>query len=126
MAIEYNLLCLLTLFTLKHFIADFLLQTQQMVNEKGTYGSMGGIAHSAIHAAFTFAVLVWWIPFFEHWFILATIFAVLDGVVHYHIDWAKMNLGQGLTPDDRDFWILLGVDQLLHYLTYILIIGLLI
>ena len=51
--------------------------------------------------------------------------ALLDFVIHYHIDWAKMNLSQGLTTDNHKFWIWLGFDQMLHYLTYILIIGIL-
>lgn len=126
MAVEYSLLSLMTLFILKHYIADFTLQTPRMVEEKGTYGAQGGIVHAATHSALTLVILLFWIPFFEHWIILSVVMAILDGVLHYHIDWAKMNLGKGLTPADKCYWTLLGVDQLLHYLTYILIIGLLI
>jgi len=123
---EYDLLSLLCLFILKHFIADFPLQSQRMINDKGTYGARGGIDHAATHATLTLIILLFWIPFYQPWGLLAVAMAVLDGLVHYHIDWAKMNLGKGLTPDDRCFWTLLGVDQLLHYLTYILIIGILV
>lgn len=44
-----------------------------------------------------------------------------DRVAHYHIDWAKMNVGAhyGLLPNNSEwFWILLGFDQYLHALTY--------
>lgn len=40
---------------------------------------------------------------------------------HYHIDWAKMNISKKMgwkAHTHNEFWILLGVDQLLHYLTY--------
>lgn len=123
---DYSLLCLMCLFILKHFIADFPLQSQRMVNEKGTYGARGGLDHAATHTMFTLIILLAWLPFYEPWALLAVVLASLDGVLHYHIDWAKMNLGRGLTPEDRSYWTLLGVDQLLHYLTYILIIGLLV
>jgi hypothetical protein len=52
--------------------------------------------------------------------------ALFDSVAHYHIDWAKTNInakmGWGPTTHD-EFWWLLGLDQLLHSLTYIVIIG---
>lgn len=126
MPVEYNLLSLMCLFILKHYLADFTFQTPRMIEEKGTYGARGGIDHAVVHALFTLVILMYWIPFFEPWLLLAAALAILDGVLHYHIDWAKMNLGQGLTPADKCYWTLLGVDQMLHYLTYILIIGLLI
>jgi hypothetical protein len=51
---------------------------------------------------------------------------VADAVVHYHVDWAKMRLNERLklTPDNEWFWHLLGLDQLLHYLTYVGLISL--
>jgi hypothetical protein len=47
--------------------------------------------------------------------------ALADFFVHYHIDWAKMNVSKryDLQPNNSErFWILLGFDQLLHHLTY--------
>jgi hypothetical protein len=47
---------------------------------------------------------------------------LIDGFIHYHIDWAKMNLNAkfGWRADkDGAFWILLGLDQFAHALTYI-------
>lgn len=95
-----------------------------MVMEKGTYGAKGGIQHSAVHAVFTAMV------FFT---VLTDFYAVLlisfiDFVAHYHIDWAKMNINKHrkLTPADDAFWFWLGIDQLMHYLTYIGLIALVI
>lgn len=108
-------LVIITLLIIKHFFADFVLQMDYMVMQKGSYGERGGLDHSAIHACFT-AVIAWmFIPF------LGTVLLIglVDGIIHYHIDWAKMNITRGLTPKDKPFWVWLGVDQLLHYLTYV-------
>ena len=109
---------LLTLFVIKHFIADFVLQFNYMIEEKGRYLATGGVQHSAIHGILTYFILLYFTN--PH---TASMLALLDFVIHYHIDWAKMNLSNGLTTDNHKFWIWLGFDQMLHYLTYILIIG---
>lgn len=108
-------LILVTLFIVKHFFADFPLQTYNMVCQKGTYLAKGGIVHSGIHAVMTFLILVFFTKF-------AVLFALLDFIIHYHVDYAKMNLSKKYTPQDNKFWVWLGFDQLLHYLTYVLII----
>jgi hypothetical protein len=121
---EYTILFLFTLLILKHFLADFVFQTNTMVMEKGTYGARGGIQHSAIHAVLT--GLVFYAVFID--FFSIVLIAFIDGVVHYHIDWAKMNINKNknLTPADEAFWFWLGLDQLMHYLTYIGLIALVI
>ena len=112
---------LLALFGIKHFIADFILQFDYMLGQKGTYGAEGGRDHAGIHGALTTLLLL---PFINP--MSALIFGLLDMILHYHIDWAKTNLSRGLTPADKKFWLWLGADQCLHYLTYILIIGLIV
>jgi len=116
-----EILALLTLLTIKHFVADFMLQTDTMVREKGHYGQKGGITHSGIHGLGTLTV------FAAFGFgIVAIICAVIDFVVHYHIDWAKMNISKNLTVTDKRYWFYLGLDQLLHQLTYIALVFLVI
>lgn len=109
----------LFLLSVKHFICDFPLQAfPWQYKNKGTYGHPGGLVHASIHAIGTLICLA---PLVGS---ISVIFAVGDAVAHYHIDWAKMNIGRvyGLKPDNSElFWILLGVDQLMHYLTYIVI-----
>jgi hypothetical protein len=114
-------LVLITMLFLKHFIVDFPLQKPYQWMNKGTYGHPGGIAHAALHASFTLICFAWYAP------LAAYYLAALDGVLHYHIDWAKMNINKqcGWKPDkDEEFWWLLGVDQLLHALTYIGLVAL--
>jgi hypothetical protein len=110
---------LLALFGVKHFVADFLMQYDYMLREKSIYGATGGVHHSLVHASFTFLILVFFCPNVNT--IIALSFA--DFVLHYHIDYFKQQVNRGLTSADRQFWIWLGADQALHYLTYIAIIA---
>lgn len=107
--------------TVKHFICDFPLQAHPwQYRNKGTYLHPGGLFHAFIHYAGTTIAL----SFFAPWTVAVTL-GSLDGLLHYHIDYAKMKLGAvyNLKPDNSEwFWILLGLDQLLHYLTYFLIV----
>ena len=104
-------------FVVKHFLCDFVLQFNNMIREKGTYGARGGLYHAGIHGWFTFVVLI---PFFPAIAILA---GIIDFLIHYHIDWAKMKLTKNLSFTDRNYWVWFGLDQMLHYLTYIAIIA---
>lgn len=109
---------LLILFGIKHFIADFAMQYSYMVRDKGIYGAPGGLHHAGTHASWTFLILV---PFVHNANDLLLL-PLVDFVIHYHVDWAKQQLNQGLTPADDRFWVWLGLDQALHYLTYVGII----
>lgn len=119
----FQVILLLFLLFTKHFIADFPLQRPFHYLNKGTYGHLGGISHALIHAIFTSAVLFWF-----HFFVFpvdmqsVVIVTLLDGIIHYHIDWAKMKLNKhmGWGPTSHEeFWVLLGLDQFLHAVTYI-------
>lgn len=105
---------------IKHFVVDFLLQSDWQVREKGYYGKLGGIVHSSLHSVATLLVVTYFVPLQ-----LALLLAFFDFFMHYHVDWAKMQINRrlGLTPADHRFWHLLGIDQLLHYLTYVGIVA---
>ncbi len=115
---DTTLLILFLLFT-KHFVIDFPLQKPYQWMNKGTYGHPGGLLHSGLHGLGTWLSLVWFTPY-------AIALALFDFVVHYHIDWAKMNLnakmGWGANTHE-EFWWLLGLDQYIHSLTYIAIVA---
>lgn len=115
-----TVLIVFALLIVKHFLVDFPLQKPYQWMNKGTYGHPGGILHACLHGLFTFIALVCFTP-------MAISLACLDTIIHYNIDWAKMNINAhyGWKADkDEAFWVLLGLDQLLHYLTYVLIIWL--
>lgn len=112
---------LLAFFGIKHFVVDFPLQGPYQWMNKGTYGHPGGLLHAALHGIGTVASL--WLFADLPWIFLMMLF---DVVVHYHIDWAKMKLNAryGWKANEHpQFWWLLGFDQLLHWLTYCIIIG---
>jgi len=109
---------LLTLLTVKHFIFDFWYQPPYQWKNKGTYLHLGGIVHAGQHALASLFILF----FFTN---TATALGVagIEFLIHYHMDWFKMkyNAAKGWTATTHnEFWVLLGVDQLVHSLTYIL------
>ena len=111
------ILVLFTLLIIKHFIIDFPLQTPYQWQNKGQYGHPGGLLHAGLHGLGSFSVLSLFIVGK-----FALLLGLIDMVVHYHIDWAKMNLNKklGWGPNTHEqFWWLLGLDQFLHALTYI-------
>jgi hypothetical protein len=109
---------------LKHAAADFFLQTPFQYCNKGIYGHPGGFLHAGIHVALTPLVYLLIAPAS---LLLAASIALGEFVVHYHIDWAKEQITRraGYTPQTPRFWHALGIDQLLHGLTYLVIVGVL-
>jgi hypothetical protein len=56
----------------------------------------------------------------------AVYLCLADTVIHYHIDWAKVKLNTmfGWAPNTHDqFWWLLGLDQYLHVVTYVVFVS---
>ena len=107
-------LLLFVLMLTKHFVADFPLQNKYQYLNKGTYFHLGGVLHSGLHGLFTFVIFIFFTPF-------SIAYALVDFVMHYNIDWIKVNINKklGYTPTDHEeFWWLLGADQYLHQLTY--------
>lgn len=110
------LITLLLLLQVKHFVIDFLLQTKYQWSNKGTYGHPGGLLHASLHGVGTLlCIAIVDLP-------SAIILMMADMIVHYHIDWAKMNINLKMnwTPvNSEKFWWLLGFDQFLHQVTYV-------
>lgn len=119
---EYFAIGLFALFTVKHIVADYVLQFSWMIRDKGFYGEIGGIVHSGMHAFLTLFVLL--LANTGLHIILLTLLSILDGVIHYHVDWVKSNIWREkkYTSQDQMYWITHGIDQGLHFLTYVLII----
>lgn len=104
----------------KHFACDFpiAVQTPWMFTNKGTYGHLGGLTHSSIHLLATLPVFLLF-PFNGVLFVSCLLGEFL---IHYHMDWFKMwwcskkGYKAGTHPE---FWWWLGIDQLVHGLTYV-------
>lgn len=115
-------LALITLLMVKHVIADYFMQYSWMIKDKGTYGAWGGIAHAVWHGILTAVVL----SIFNIPLLLIFILPIFDGVLHYHIDYVKSNVWKtkAYTSAHQMYWVTHGVDQLLHFLTYVAIVAL--
>jgi len=114
-------LILITLLFTKHFIVDFPLQGPYQWMNKGTYGHPGGLLHATLHGLTTMLCFYWYAPY------ASMMLGMIDTYIHYHIDWAKMNINAkfGWKADTHaEFWWLLGLDQFLHALTYIGLVAL--
>lgn len=116
-----SIFIILILLFFKHWIIDFLLQTNEQVANKGIYGKWKGIEHSLQHGVGTAIVLFFFLAYIEDVIILA----IADAVAHYHIDWLKMNINKWRSLDvtKPEFWFWIGADQFAHQLTYICIVG---
>ena len=122
-------LTVLTWLMIKHFVADYFLQTTWMISQKADYGKPGGLVHATEHGVLTWLVLA---ALGFGW--LSLLMAVVDTVIHYHIDWAKSNYLRGnfafsLMPKDQSdpqYWWAMGMDQFAHYMTYVFIVWLIV
>lgn len=113
---DYYMLQFAILLTFKHFICDFVLQNSDMALSKAIYGSRGSLRHSMHHGMGTFIVCVLFLSPG-----LSIGLALLDFLIHYHIDWIKMKFGPR-SYKDKHYWVWFGADQFLHQLTYILLL----
>jgi hypothetical protein len=111
----------LALIQIKHQIIDWMWQPPFEYLNKGTYGHWGGVRHALKNAIGTgLAIYIGFLGLVSPG--LALSLAVLDFVIHYHIDWSKVNLNRfmGWGPTTHaQFWWLTGFDQTLHQLTYL-------
>ncbi len=114
------LLWALAVLQVKHFLADFMLQSTYQFRTKGIYGHPGGFIHSGLHIAGTTPALLLYSlrP--------AGIAAILiaEFAVHYHTDWLKAKIDRTYHwgYSDQRYWMLFGADQLVHQLTYLAIL----
>lgn len=127
---------LLLLFQIKHFVADYPLQTEYML---GKFKDRGWIlpllSHAGVHSFFTFMIAS---IFVTAW--VALLLASFDLIVHFGMDRIKTSsrwLGKykSLTATEyitanptqkrhnRYFWWALGFDQAVHHLTHYAIIA---
>lgn len=108
-----TVLILLSLLFIKHYYVDFIDQTNDEVKYKGIYLHLDGVGHSISHGSIT-AVLLCFFTTIEFAFFIG----FCEILVHYHIDYVKTKYGNKDIQNSK-FWYHLGLDQLLHYLTYL-------
>ena len=100
------------LFRLKHFMADYLLQTSWMARgkerEEGWAAAL--FAHAGVHAIGTTAIAAAFAP--------SLIFlGAVDLIVHAGIDKTKASIRR-YQPNQPAFWWAHGIDQEAHHVTH--------
>jgi hypothetical protein len=85
-----SIFILLGLLFVKHWYIDFINQSMEEVVGKGIYGNAHGLMHSIKHGFATFLIFA----LFTQDFAYSVIIGVIDFVLHYHIDWAKININK--------------------------------
>lgn len=123
------MLTLIAMLLIKHWLADFPWQSQWMVANKAR-GGAAMLAHGAVHAGLSAVVLATWAACTsasERLWLLALLCVVMEFYAHCIIDVFKAHprWGGRWTPAQPRFWTMLGLDQLAHHLTYVLMVWLL-
>lgn len=115
----FETLLLMLVLQVKHYYADFVIQTYAQTVRKGIYRDPVGISHSVDHIIGSLVALLvagFFIPIDP---ILAISLCALEGIAHYHIDWVKVHYGsKDITKPI--FWNQFGMDQLAHQITYLI------
>lgn len=130
---------LLAIFQLKHFLADYPLQTRYMLGKfRDDWGfAVPLLQHVLVHGLMTFAIALAYRPR------MAATLMVFDMVVHFGMDRIKAGkkyLGRfktltaetagNATPEQWRssdfFWYSVGLDQGVHHLTHYAIIWMLV
>ena len=111
---------LLFLLIVKHCVIDLGIQSQflwgKTYRKINYFGCHSHYLHHAIGTFIMFALLTDWKT--------TLIATVIDYIVHWHIDFAKhnTNIALDLKRSDKLYWWTATVDQLLHFLTYYLLV----
>jgi len=104
------------LLTVKHVIADFVLQNSWMAlgKDQKTGWALPLLAHGLVHLVVATTLILMIAPRF--WFI-----ALVDFAIHITVDRAKgicaSRFGVTLKNQHPWFWTVIGIDQALHHLT---------
>lgn len=115
---------LVIIFQLKHFIADFPLQSSYMLMKQRADWSFFTplLVHSLVHATMTLAIVLWFAP--SLWWL-----SLVDLTVHFVLDRIKAGpkyLGRFNDIHKKSFWFFFGLDQMLHHLTHLYFIWLIV
>lgn len=113
-----DILILLLLLQIKHWYADFKIQTYAQTVHKGIYRDPIGISHTLDHVYLSLVVMAVFSLLFPINLCLVIPIVLLEGILHYHIDWIKVHYG--IKDHTKPlFWNQFGLDQLAHQATYL-------
>lgn len=115
---------LMAIFQVKHFLADFPLQTKYMLrkSEAGWDFVPPLLAHCLVHGALTLVILLFFAP--QLWWV-----AAVDFSLHFMMDRLKSGpryLGRIKNKTGTPYWTIFGFDQMFHHLTDLFVVWLIV
>lgn len=114
---------------LKHFICDWILQSNGIAANKHNFKSIAGYSHAAMNMAGTALVVSMFynLGIISGGTLMFPIFLLIEFISHLLIDAGKMKLGMKYKPipSQRIYWQLIGADQTLHLTLLAIIAGVL-
>jgi hypothetical protein len=117
-----EILALLFLFQIKHWYADFKIQTYMQTVKKGIWLDLIGISHSLDHVWGTLTILMVFNLFYPIPATTILLIGLIEGLAHYAIDYVKVK--HGCKDNTKPlFWNQFGLDQLAHQACYLLIVA---
>ena len=111
-----------------HFLADFGLQTHEQATRKGEGRSFWNrwLAYHVGVYTLVWGIIFWAIPFKEgiHSFPGWILFMLLIGIPHYIVDWITSRISKPFfsSGDFHNGFVVVGFDQILHYLCLLYVI----
>lgn len=98
-----------------HWVGDFALQSQNMSQNK-SHSNKWLTLHVFIYTTVLLASSVF---YWNHQFLNVLLFVGINGIVHWGVDWFTSRWTSHLWRNQRvhDFFAVIGLDQLTHYLT---------
>jgi hypothetical protein len=116
-----EILALLLLLQIKHWYADFKIQTYMQTVKKGVWLDPVGMSHTLDHIWTTMVCLMVFSLFHPVAAGTMVLVAVLEGFYHYMIDYTKVKYG---CKDNTKplFWNQFGLDQLAHQTSYLVMV----
>ena len=120
-----EILLLLLLLQVKHWYADFKIQTYMQTVKKGVWLHPVGISHSMEHMVCSMLALLLFGAFVVINPITVIWLCIAEGILHYIIDFVKVKYGCKDSTKPL-FWTQFGLDQLAHQITYLLMVFILV
>lgn len=114
-----EILLLLVLLQIKHWYADFKIQTYMQTIKKGVWLDPIGMSHTWDHIKATTVVLAIFYFFFPVSLVSILIAIAVEGPFHYMVDYTKVKFG---CKDNTKplFWNQFGLDQMAHQMSYLI------
>jgi len=114
-----EIIILLILLQIKHWYADFKIQTYMQTIKKGIWLDPIGMTHTRDHMLASFVALLIFSIIHPISPIIILLTIVVEGIVHYTVDYIKVKYGSkdNTTPL---YWNQFGLDQMAHQMCYLI------